>query len=69
MVVKVDPEYQLAVYSMSLIGTPQIVTRSVLAPLVECAEKASMSIPAKHKVSLSNDLLNLAWLCEWASAT
>ena len=41
----------LAAYSMLLIGTPQTATHNVLAPLVECAEKASVSLPAKHKVS------------------
>ena len=41
----------LAAYSMSLIDIPQTATHNVLVPLVECAEKASVSIPAKHKVS------------------
>ena len=30
---------------------PSTATQNVLAPLVECAEKASVSLPAKHKVS------------------
>lgn len=47
-----DPDDQLAVRRIASIGTPEAAAFEAPAPLVECAEKTELSIPAEEMVDL-----------------